>query len=145
VAALVPVGNQIRFDTQNPEPEKYSKQTADRPQLKIEVQGFAPGAQGSCSMWNSRLIVLLKIDSGEQRLNRGLLPLAYACTKALVNCSNGKDKLRNVDIPFVVAINKDLDGFAQQQNYLESDGEKEWTAFCRVILTLRFDDYQNLP
>lgn len=145
VAALVQPGNQIRFDLARSEEEKWSKTTADKPELEVAYQGYSGGKQISCSTWQGTLVFLLKIDSGDQRLNRGMLALSYACLKAITNCRNGHDKLRNVDIPFVIGIDQTPLAFAQLEDFKATDGEKAWSSFCRVSLTVQFDDLNNLP
>lgn len=133
VTALVKPDNRIRFDTKNPEPDKYEKAAADCPELKVELQSWKSGSTKTCSARRGTLTFMLRIDSGDQRLNRGLLPVIYAVQKALAEIEGGANCG-----PYCKGVSQDQDGFGSLIDFQQTDGMKAWSAFVRVILTLEF-------
>jgi len=147
VAAAVRPGNRIRFDGKNPEPMKYNKSTADCPELSVHLQSYSGGSQKDANRQDSTITFMLRVDSGEQRANRGVLPVWYACIKALVAMRGGRDPINGKDIGgegVVVRISQAPEGFATLTDMGQTDGIKSWSSYCRVILTLRFG-IDNMP
>lgn len=131
IVPLVKAGNRIRFDSDDPQPDRTAGQTADAPSFAARPAAIQGPFPTTCSTLEVRMTFKLELNSGDMRANRGLFPLRFAVMQALYD-------IRGKNIPYVRSIVSKSDESEESQDYQVNKGTDAWTSVCTIEMIMEF-------